>query len=474
MKGLGMRLRRAFWALGAVLLLAAGGAAALFLANRRDVTTSSAAAYQAYQEAVADEGRFYFKEARLGYARALELDPHFAMAMLGLARQSGEGASEQRKALLRRATREESRLTEHERYLVDMALAFNEKRQADGMKIARELRAKYPDDMQAASVLAHEQLARGDTGKAIRIFEEVLAVDPNNAEAYNQIGYYYGYQGDYDKAMEYLKKYQFIAANSANPFDSLGEVQANSGHYNEAIENLNRALAIKPDFAPAFWHLGVVYEGMGDYPKAIESYWKAADLDDKQGMPRYYGMMALRVAFFARDWQAVKQGFDRLAKLPDANDENREVRGGFLEAVLALSEGRASAAEQTLLAIRPKLEARWEDEYKSGVPGLRPHFPEWNAVMATALEAQGRTDEALQLWEANANPPNPFRDFLSRTWIMEARARVAAIVAKKGDLDRAEKLIAENRKWNPSWAPCRDSEKTVAELRRAKVLAASR
>jgi tetratricopeptide (TPR) repeat protein len=469
-----MKLKRAFWALGVVLLLAAGGAAALFLANRRDVTTSSAAAYQAYQQAVADESRFYFKEARLGYARALELDPHFAMAMLGLARMSGDGASEQRLALIRRATKEKSRLTEHERYLVDMALAFSEKRDGDGFRIARELRAKYPNDLRASTYLAHEQLAKGDPGKAIQIFEELLAIDPNNAEAYNQVGYYYGYQGQYDKAMEYLKKYQFIAANSANPFDSLGEVQANSGHYNEAIENLNRALAIKPDFAPAYWHLGVVYEGMGDYPKAIQSYWKAADLGEKDGMTRNYDMLAVRAAFVARDWEAMRAGFDRLAKLPDPDAGNREVRDGFRQAVLALADGHAAATEQTLLAIRPKLEARWKEMYKAGMPGMRPHFPEWNAVMATALEAQGKTDEALQLWEENADPPNPFGDFLSRVWIMEARAKVAAIVARKGDLDRAEKLIAENRKWNPSWAACRDSENTVAELRRAKVLAASR
>ncbi len=87
---------------------------------------------------------------------------------------------------------------------------------------------------------------------------------------------------------------------------------------------------------------------------------------------------------------------------------------------------------------------------------------------------QGRVDEALKLYELNANPPNPFYDFNQRRWILEARAKVAVIVARKGDLDRAEKLIAENRKWNPSWGPCRPSETAVAELRRAKVLAASK
>ena len=107
-------------------------------------------------------------------------------------------------------------------------------------------------------------------------------------------------------------------------------------------------------------------------------------------------------------------------------------------------------------------------------PAMKPHFPQWNYLMAMALEQQGKTDEALKLYELNANPPNPFYDFEERRWIMEGRAKVAEILARRGDLDKAEKLIAENRKWNPSWGPCRPAETAVAEMRRAKVLAASK
>src|SRR5262245_19094317 len=93
---------------GALILAGAGVAAALFLSTRRDVTASSKAAYDAYKEATANERRFYKKEARLGFARALELDPHFAMAMLGLSRTSID--KEQMIALIKRAAQEEPRL----------------------------------------------------------------------------------------------------------------------------------------------------------------------------------------------------------------------------------------------------------------------------------------------------------------------------------------------------------------------------
>lgn len=470
-----MKKRGVLWAVGILLLAGAGAAGALFMANRRDLTTNSQAAYDAYKEAILNENRFYFKEARVGFAKALELDPSFAMAMLGLARRSTD--HDQAMALVKRATREESRLTDRERMYVEIALADVEKRRDGVLKAAQELHAKYPDDGRGASILAGDQLAKGNPDQAIKIYEDLLAVDPNNAEAYNQIGYYYGYRGDYEKAIDNLKRYQFISPDNANPFDSLGENQANSGHYNEAIENLNRALAIKPDFAPAYWHLGVVNEGLGEYDKAVQAYQRAAELDDTDGMRRDYLIFAVRAAMIGADHEAVRAGLAQIRRLPaDPKNDRAEIDSIFFTVLEDLNEGRASEAERRLQGLKPVLEAFFEKSTKAGkmVPGRKPHFPEWNVLMGRALELQGKTDEAEKLYELNANPPNPFYDFNDRRYIMEARAKVAEYVARKGDLDRAEKLIAENRKWNASWAPCRPAETAVAELRRAKVLAASK
>jgi tetratricopeptide (TPR) repeat protein len=471
-----MKKRWILWVSGAVLLLAAGAAAALFMTNRRDVTTSSEAAYQAYKDGVANENRFYFKEARVSFARALELDPNFAMALLGLARQPGPEL-EQRLSLIRRAAREKGRLTERERLHVDLLLADFEGRREDMLKVAKELHEKYPNDVRGATILGRDQLLNRNPEQALRIFEELLAVDPNNAEAYNEIGYYYGYRGEYDKAMDKLNKYQFIAPNTANPFDSLAEVQANSGHYNEAIENCNRALAIKPDFAPAFWHLGVAAEGMGEYAKAIEYYEKAAATSDTDDVRREYLGRAIQAALTSGDKEAVKVALARWSQIPPSSkSEDRAIDEGMIAVIGDFAQGKPAEAQRRLVELRPKLEARWEGYHKAGkmAPSVKFYSPEWTYLMAVALEAQGNVDEALKLYEICANPPNNYLNFDQRRWIMEGRAKVAVIVARKGDVDRAEKLIAENRKWNPSWAPCREAEATVAELRRTKVLAATK
>jgi len=471
-----MRKHRVLWILGVLLIAGAGVSAALYLANKRDLTTTSKAAYDSYREAELNLKRFYFKEARVGYAKALELDPNFALAMLGLAQLSPE--RDQRVALIRRAARERDHLTERERYTVDIA-----KGEADGkpdvaLAAAKQLHARYPGDSNGAGYLARHALLNGKPGDAIKYYEDLLAVDPNNAEAYNQIGYYWGYRGEYDKAIENLTKYQFISPDNANPFDSLGENQAYSGRYNEAIENLNRALAIKPDFQPAYMHLGVAYEGMGEFSKAVQNYVKCAEMGDTpEGDRRDALLSAARAAMIGGDRDAVRRLIGEIEKIPpDPKSDFGKIGPGFLAAFADLNDGRPAEAERRLIELKPKLDTLWAESYKAGkvLPGRKEHNPQWNFMMARALEMQGKTDEALALYEANANPPNPFFDFQDRRWIMEGRSKVAEIVARRGELDKAEKLIAENRKWNPSWAPCRHSEEAVAELRRAKVLAASK
>jgi len=465
-------MKKRHWLLvaaGGVLLLAAGVSAALFMSHRRDVTTTSEAAYDAYREGVANENRFYFKEARLAFARALELDPTFAMAMVGLSRQAKD--DDQRNALLKRAAREKGRLTERERLHVEMALAYAEKRREDALRIASEIHQKFPNDTRSAQMLAGNELFKGNSDRGIKIFEELLSVDPNNAEAYNQIGYYFGYRGDYEKSMENLKRYQFIAADNANPFDSLGEVQAYSGHYNEAIENLNRALAIKPDFVESVAHLAVCQEGLGNYAKAVELYEKAATMTDFEDMRRGYLARAMRSAYYARDSKEVVRLAEK-AKAIKATNKYAELDAAHIEAVEKLVEGSPAEALKILESLGPRRDALLA---KEALPsGYKPHFPGTNMLTALSLEALGKDAEALEYWKKNANPPSPYENFEQRRAIYEARARVALALARQGQLDEAEKLIAENRKWNANWAPTRQAETAVAELRREKVLAAAK
>lgn len=464
-----MRSRRVIAVVGVALLLAAAGAAALLYANsKREFSTSSAEAARVYREALDNERRFYTREARLGYARALELDPDFAEAMLGLSRLSGEG--EQGQALVRKAGRVKDRLSERERLHVEMALAQVERRRDDALKIAAAIHARYPGDVRAAMALANAEQAKGNSEGAVRIFEELLRLEPNNPDAYNQIGYYYGWRGDTDRAIANLQKYQFMLAESANPFDSLGEVQAYAGRYDDAIANLNKALLIRPDFFESVGHLGVAYEGKGEAAKAIAAYEKAADLADTDSRKGDFLMSAVRAALGAKDRAAVDEIVARLDRLPKGT--YTEVGRDLTAVVADLTSGRAAEAERRLTEVVPKWEAAAAREKPPA--SWKKDWPAWNMLMAMARSAQGKDAEAMPLLEKLVNPPNPWRDFNGRRFVYEGRAQLAALLGRQGDLDRAEKLLEENRKWNPSWAPTREAELAVAQLRRQKVLAATK
>jgi len=462
-----MTKRRAVSLFGFLLLAAAGVAAALYLSNRRDVSTTSDPALQTYREAIENERRFYFKEARLGFARALELDPDFALAMLGLARLSEK---EQALSLVGRAARLKSRLNERERLHVDLQVAGMEKGPEERLKIAREILSRYPDDFRATTTVAMYEMSKGRMEEAVRVFTKLLEADPNSADAYNMIGYYYGYRGEYERAMENLKKYQFMAPEQANPHDSIGEIQAYSGRYDEAIASLNRALSVKPDFFPAYDHLGVAYEGKGDYTKAFEHYVKAAEFAPADSERAPYLYRALRVATISGDLAAARSLMTRFEKLPQ--DDQIAIAQVLVTGAFDLLEGNPGEAERRLAELKPKAYEHLKKMTKRA--DYKPYWAEWNWVMARVKLALGKDEEAIPLLAEMADPPNGWQRFEGRLIVYEARGELAALLAKRGELDRAEKLLEENHRWNPSWAPTRPAEQTVARLRRARVLASAK
>ena len=463
-----MKSRRAFLILVGVLVVGAGVAAALLLTGKRDVTTTSDEAYASYREGLEAERRYYFKEAQLAFARALQLDPDFAMAMLGLARQVG---GEQAETLVKRADRLRNRLSERERMNIDLMIAGKDGHEK-AFQVAEQIRKKYPQDIRSAHVIAGYELARGNMDRAMRIYHQLLEMDPNIAEAYNMIGYYHAYRGNYDLAIENLKKYQFMASDQANPHDSIGEVQANFGRYDEAIANLERALQIKPDFFPAHDHLGVAYEGKGDTKRAREHYRRAAELAVADGDRRGYHFKELRIAVRSGDKEAMKEIYALVEALPK-NAELEPLRKALLSAGRSLwSEGNAAEAEAALEKIKPQLHETLVKRVKE--PGYKPYDAGFTYTLARAKVALGKDAEAIALYRQMTDPPNPWRSFEDRRWVYEARADLAALLAKHGEFEKAEALLEANRRWNPSWAPTREAELTVARLVRERVLAAAK
>src|SRR5262249_26702426 len=179
--GEALKIRRSISIVGLLALLGAAGAAALLLVNRREVTTTSAAAYQAYLRGFENEQRYYKKEARVDYARAIELDPEFAEAILGLARQADR---DQALSLVERAWTLRDRLTERERFHVDMQRALLNHQRDELLRLAKATHEKYPGDIAAVMVLAGDDANPGQPDRTIQLWQQLLAINPNYAAAY--------------------------------------------------------------------------------------------------------------------------------------------------------------------------------------------------------------------------------------------------------------------------------------------------
>ena len=305
--------------------------------------------------------------------------------------------------------------------------------------------------------------SKGNADEAIKIFEELLAVDPNNAEAYNQIGYYYGYRGDYEKAIENLKRYQFIAAGQREPVrlprrdpGLLGPLQRGDREPEpRAGDQARLRRSRRPPRRGLRGHGRLregdreLREGRGDRPTPTDMRRDYLDARDARGLSRGRpdgGPSARRAKSKARQ----AEGRVRRASTRP-----------FIDAVLRRwSRGGRPRPSERLAELKPAARGALSREREGRPPGYKPHFPQWNCLMALRARGAGQgPTRRSAYWQKNANPPNPFENFEERRWIYEARAQVAAILARQGELDEAEKLIAENRKWNPNWAPTRPAER---------------
>jgi hypothetical protein len=189
---------------------------------------------------------------------------------------------------------------------------------------------------------------------------------------------------------------------------------------------------------------------------------------DESRAPYLY--RALRVATISGDLAAARSLLPKFEKVPKSDHD--ELARVLVQAVFDLLEGRPAETERRLTELKPKAYEYLAKNSKR--KDYKPYWAQWNWVMARAKLALGKDEEAIPLLQEMIDPPNGWERFEGRLIVYEARAQLAALLAKRGELDRAEKLVEENHRWNPSWAPTRQAEQIVAQLRRARVLASAK
>jgi tetratricopeptide (TPR) repeat protein len=153
---------------------------------------------------------------------------------------------------------------------------------------------------------AHFILRKGETEKALAMFQEGLILFEKSADkvgqanALNNIGMVAQQRGDIPKAIEYLNKSLQLRneiqdkSGLANSYQNIGGLYFKEGNVQKCLEyfhsslKLNLELGNKKAIANLYHNIGFIHESQGDGNKALESYEKALEirkaLNDQMGI----------------------------------------------------------------------------------------------------------------------------------------------------------------------------------------------
>jgi eukaryotic-like serine/threonine-protein kinase len=234
-----------------------------------EVTTNSMEAYQHFLRGRDDYEKFYLADAEKSLARAIELDPDFAMAHYYLARVYFQmGNREAARPSLDKLRQIGDRVVGKEGLYIQVLLAQQLGRDPEkAQQILKRLIAEYPDEKRARLDLGTSYYGRARFEEALVELQQAVKLDPQFGGAINMLAYTHAQLKQYDKAIDWFKKYSQVSPADANPHDSLGDLYYNLGKFDEALEKYQEALRIKPDFESSY-KASYIYALRGDFGQA--------------------------------------------------------------------------------------------------------------------------------------------------------------------------------------------------------------
>ena len=360
-----------------------------------DVTTSSLEALDLFQKAMDLMLRWDYPAAAEFLAKAVAIDPAFAMAYANLAMtQCGSPATmfglstdlTVAKKTFESAKKHSDRATEGERLLIRMLEAGLDRDFPKAAVFARELLARKIPHKWAYYVIGVDQWHRRDFKAAIRTFEELLEQDPTDGNAYNMLAYSHGNIHDYTATLSAVKKYIVIQPDVANSYDSAWELSIWAGQYDEAIRYADEALRANPAWTEfeALAGRALIHKGQ-----------------DEAARERFRRLSQTSPAWAARAAFLVGLSYFREGRYREAEAEIRRALDMLQQSSRPLDEFRCRFGLGLALAIRGSFdEARAQFREAEAVSG-RYYIHDFNPtpiygrlLAGVAFIKEGRVDKA--------------------------------------------------------------------------------
>jgi eukaryotic-like serine/threonine-protein kinase len=111
-------------------------------------------------------------------------------------------------------------------------------------------------------------------------FKRALEINPNLAHAHHWYGLFLSWEARHSEALAHLRRAIELDPLNLQYQSNFGQVLANAGQTDVAVEQLKKTLEMDPNFAYAHVELRNIYRDVGKFDLSLEEWKKAATLDN--------------------------------------------------------------------------------------------------------------------------------------------------------------------------------------------------
>ena len=328
------------------------------------------------------------------FLKAIEADPDFAVAHLGVANTAP--TNQEFFDAFQRAVDTSENASEGERFLIaarEANLAGNPEVELGKLEALVTL---FPEDERAHNAIGNFLFFnQQDYERAISSYREAIDINPKYASPYNLLGYALRQVGDYAGAEKAFQRYTERIPDQPNPYDSYAELLMKMGRYDESIASYEKALTIDPQFVASYVGIGTNQMFMGQFDDARSTFSKIEENARNNGERRQARIWTAACFLHQDDFESA---FDEAQKLYEiaAETGDRSAMAGDLNLMgdILLRAGQADEAAE---------------KYQTQIEMMQSSDATEEVVEATRRN-QKYDLARVALWQADLDVANDFAD----------------------------------------------------------------
>src|SRR5438034_3096219 len=239
--------------------------------------------------------------------------------------------------------------------------------------------------------------------KARTLAERALQLQPDLPEAHLALGfvYYYG-DNNYDAALREFEIAQRGLPNESEVYLAIGAIQRRQGKWAESTTNLEKAVSLNPKDTWPLQQLAFNYQMLRDFTKANQTIDRALALDPKALGP--WEVKSKLAIVEKGDFSVAEKAFETGKSMPRSNEQKLKIAGDRAN-VLILERKYREGLQQAESVSDDQLDALpahlWSKYYYIGF--ARKALQDEAAARAAFLKAKNAVEEQLKRTPDNAD-----------------------------------------------------------------------